>query len=126
MTGEEGGAAPAPTRSLADNTDDRTPPAQSPAGTPDGTAATGEADGSVAAGSINMTEFAALDTDSNGMLAEQEWQNKPVEGIEFSDLDQDGSGNVDREEFRQAAAATGGETSEVDPASLDPTRSTTE
>lgn len=59
---------------------------------------------------VGMTEFAALDTDANGKLAESEWQPEAVAGIEgmdFEEIDEDSSGDIDREEFRQAIASSG-------------------
>lgn len=53
---------------------------------------------------VGMTEFAALDTDADGKLAESEWQPDAVEGMEFEQIDEDSSGDIDREEFRQAMA----------------------
>jgi hypothetical protein len=76
-----------------------------------------------------ITEFAALDTDSDGMLAESEWQPEVLGGMAFEKIDEDSSGDIDREEFRQALAMAGEDTlpggdptsqSHDDP--LDPTR----
>lgn len=59
-------------------------------------------------GTIGMTEFAALDTNSDGKLGEMEWQPEALGGIEFQQIDEDASGDIDREEFRQALATTDG------------------
>jgi hypothetical protein len=55
---------------------------------------------------VDMTEFAALDTDSDGALTEQEWQPDAMEA-EFSEADADGDGMVTEEEFQNVAAAGG-------------------
>lgn len=54
---------------------------------------------------LGFTEFAALDTDSNGILRESEWRPGAVRGLEFEHVDKDGSGTVDAEEFE--AVSTG-------------------
>lgn len=56
---------------------------------------------------MGMTEFAALDTDSDGKLVENEWQPDAVQGMQFDEIDEDASGDIDQEEFRQAIAQTG-------------------
>jgi hypothetical protein len=73
---------------------------------------------------VGMTEFAALDTNSDGKLAEEEWQPDAVAGMEFEQIDEDASGDIDQDEFRQAVTMGGAEpestgTSEQD--DLDPT-----
>lgn len=56
---------------------------------------------------MGMTEFAALDTNSDGKLGETEWQPDAVGGMEFDEIDEDASGDIDQEEFRQALADSG-------------------
>lgn len=60
---------------------------------------------------VQMTEFAALDTDSDGEITESEWQPDALEGMEFQDIDEDSDGAINRQEFRQAAATAGGQES---------------
>ncbi len=62
--------------------------------------------------STQMTEFAALDTNSDGSIDEQEWQPDAVQGTQFEEVDQNGDGMVDRDEFSQGVAMsdTGGTT----------------
>ncbi len=59
-----------------------------------------------------MTEFAALDTNSDGAIDEREWQPDAMQGTQFEEVDQDGDGMIDRDEFRQGMAMsdTGGTT----------------
>jgi hypothetical protein len=57
-------------------------------------------------GDVAMTEFAALDTDADGKVVEQEWQPDALSGLDFSQLDADGSGDISRDEFRQAVASS--------------------
>jgi hypothetical protein len=63
---------------------------------------------------VDMTEFAALDTDATGTITEEQWVPEAVGGVEFSEVDRDGDGVVTREEFRQhfmedgAGAGAGG------------------
>jgi hypothetical protein len=73
-------------------------------------------------GTTGMTEFAALDTNSDGRLGEDEWQPDAVDGMEFEEIDEDSSGDIDSEEFRQALSMSQeGETSLPDEDALDPT-----
>lgn len=68
--------------------------------------------------SVKMTEFAALDTDSNGMLAKSEWSSDAAAGMPFDEADADGNGGVDQREFRAATTQ-----SEPEPSvNLDPVR----
>ncbi|MFU8817647.1 MAG: hypothetical protein ACNA7W_20055 [Pseudomonadales bacterium] len=50
---------------------------------------------------VDMTEFAALDTDASGELTEEQWVPEAVGGVQFDEVDQDGDGVVTREEFRE-------------------------
>jgi Ca2+-binding EF-hand superfamily protein len=73
-------------------------------------------------GTTGMTEFAALDTNSDGRLGEDEWQPDAVDGMEFEEIDEDSSGDIDREEFRQALSMSQeGQTTLPDEDALDPT-----
>lgn len=65
-------------------------------------------------GSMGTTEFAALDTDSDGKLAESEWKPDAVSGKEFSEIDEDSSGDIDRDEFRQAISSSGSQSGSSD------------
>lgn len=68
--------------------------------------------------SIGMTEFAALDTNSDGKLEQTEWKPDIVGGLEFEKIDEDSSGDIDQDEFRQAvASATGADAQMQDEAS---------
>jgi hypothetical protein len=57
---------------------------------------------------VDMTEFAALDTDASGSLTEEQWVPEALGGVEFSEVDRDGDGIVTREEFRQHFVEGGG------------------
>ena len=81
----------------------------------------GQMDPDTTGESMGMTEFAALDTNSDGRIGEDEWQPEVADGMEFEDIDQDGSGDIDREEFQQAIGAGAGST-ETDTDALDPTQ----
>jgi predicted small lipoprotein YifL len=73
---------------------------------------------------VAMTEFAALDTDSDGKLAESEWESDVLGGMEFDEIDEDSSGDIDQEEFRQAVAMTEGMSDQQEPSdeeTLNPT-----
>lgn len=59
-------------------------------------------------GDVDMTEFAALDTDASGAITEEQWVPEAVGGVEFSEVDRDGDGEVTREEFRQHFMEEGG------------------
>lgn len=84
-----------------------------------GTADTGPAGqtmpGTIGEGPVGMTEFAALDTNSDGKLEEAEWQPEKLGGLEFQQIDEDSSGDIDREEFRQALASAGDAAREMMP-----------
>ena len=70
---------------------------------------------------MGMTEFAALDTNSDGMIDENEWQPEAADGMEFDEIDSDGSGDIDRQEFQEAVGSAGGGTTQPDEDALDPT-----
>jgi hypothetical protein len=72
-------------------------------------------------GEMGTTEFAALDTNSDGKLGETEWQPEAVGGMEFETIDEDASGDIDQDEFRQALATTGSGQGQINPEpGLDP------
>ena len=96
------------------------PAAQSPQGTTQAPGqSSGQMDQDTTGEAMGMTEFAALDTNSDGRIAEDEWQPEVADGMEFQEIDEDGSGDIDRQEFQQAVGtSTGSQTGQDAP---DPT-----
>lgn len=70
-------------------------------------------------GQLSTTEFAALDTDSDGALAEDEWDAEALANTRFAEADQNGDGSVDRDEFRQITPEDSGQQSMTEFAALD-------
>ena len=53
----------------------------------------------------DTTEFAALDTDGDDAIAEDEWIPEAVANTTFTEADVDGDGTVNRQEFGNALGA---------------------
>jgi hypothetical protein len=57
---------------------------------------------------VEASEFASFDTDSNGRLGEDEWEANATENatnlrnMTFAQIDRDASGDIDLQEFRKA------------------------
>lgn len=57
---------------------------------------------------VEQSEFAALDTNSNGMLEEREWESEQtselagLKNMTFAQLDRNDSGGIEPDEFRKA------------------------
>ena len=98
-----------------------------------------EDDGVVTPQEAEQAEFAALDTNSNGMLEESEWESDEAKdlanrkNLSFAQIDRNSSGGIELEEFSKARtggdveanAGTGTDTAvrESDADEVDPTGS---
>lgn len=104
-----GKALPAPSRS--------TDAARAPESSPE------EDDGIVTPQEAEKSEFAALDTNSNGTIEEAEWQSVEAEDLanlknmNFAQIDRNSSGRIEPEEFRKAR--TGGDEQETADTGMD-------